>query len=103
MDGTSGYAEFVCFGYKMDRDGALCPDEPNASIVRRMFEMRAAGASLGAISDWLYQQGVPSPRGKERWSREAIKKLLQNEKYIGSVLLQKTFLNCCSACLICQN
>ena len=90
-DGTSGYAEFVCFGYKRDKDGALCPDEPNASIVRRMFEMRAAGASLGAISDWLYQQGVPSPRGKERWSRETIKKLLQNEKYIGSVILQKTY------------
>lgn len=54
MDGTSGYAEFACFGYKRDQDGALCPDEPNASIVRRMFEMRAAGASLGAISDWLY-------------------------------------------------
>ena len=91
MDGTSGYAEFVCFGYKRDKDGALCPDEPNASIVRRMFEMRAAGASLGAISDWLYRQGVPSPRGKERWSRETIKKLLQNEKYIGSVILQKTY------------
>lgn len=90
-DGTSGYAEFVCFGYKRDKDGALCPDEPNASIVRRMFEMRAAGASLGAISDWLYRQGVPSPRGKERWSRETIKKLLQNEKYIGSVILQKTY------------
>lgn len=53
--------------------------------------MRAAGASLGARSDWLHQQGVPSPRGKERWSRETIKKLLQNEKYIGSVILQKTY------------
>lgn len=90
-DGTSGYAEFVCFGYKRDKDGALCPDEPNASILRRMFEMRAAGASLGTISDWLYQQGVLSPRGKERWSRETIKKLLQNEKYIGDVIRQKTY------------
>lgn len=33
-DGTSGYAAFVCFGYKRDKDGAFCPDEPNASIVR---------------------------------------------------------------------
>ncbi len=91
MDGTSGYAEFVCFGYKRDQDGALCPDEPNASIVRRMFEMRPpAPASV------LYQTGCTNraslpKRGKERWSRETIKKLLQNEKYIGSVILQKTY------------
>lgn len=32
-----------------------------------------------------------SPTGKERWSRETISKLLRNEKYIGEVLLQKTF------------
>lgn len=57
-----------------------------------MFEMRANGVSLGAISDWLYQQGVPSPRGKEYWSRVTVKKLLQNEKYIGSVILQKTYI-----------
>lgn len=48
--GTSGYAEFVCFGYKRGDDGRLVIDEPDAEIVRKMFEMRAAGSSLGAIS-----------------------------------------------------
>ena len=32
----------------------------------------------------------PSPTGKGKWNREAISKLLSNEKYVGSVLLQKT-------------
>ena len=66
-------------------------DEPNAEIVRKMFEIRASGCSLGLISNWLYESKVPSPTGKTRWSRETISKLLRNEKYTGGVLLQKTF------------
>lgn len=89
--GTSGYADFVCYGYKRSNDGRLAIDEPDAEIVRRIFQMRAEGKSLGAISDWLYENKVSSPTGKERWSRETISKLLRNEKYTGDVLLQKTF------------
>lgn len=89
--GTSGYADFVCYGYKRGDDGRLAIDESDAKIVRWIFQMRADGKSLGAISDWLYENKVPSPTGKERWSRETISKLLRNEKYIGNVLLQKTF------------
>lgn len=89
--GTSGYADFVCYGYKRGDDGQLAIDEPDAAIVQRIFLMRAEGKSLGAISDWLYESKVPSPTGKERWSRETISKLLWNEKYTGDVLLQKTF------------
>lgn len=90
--GTSGYAEFVCFGYKRRDNGKLVIDEPDAKIVRTMFEMRAAGCSLGAISKWLYENKVVSPTGKLHWSREKISKLLRNEKYVGDVLLQKTFI-----------
>lgn len=89
--GTSGYANFVCYGYKRGDDGRLTIDEPDAEIVRKIFQMRAEGKSFGAISDWLYDRRVPSPTGKERWSRETISKLLRNEKYTGDVLLQKTF------------
>ena len=89
--GTSGYADFVCFGYKRGKNGELTIDEPDAEIVRTIFQMRAEGNSLGKISDWLYEKGIPSPTGHERWSRETISKLLRNEKYVGNVLLQKTF------------
>ena len=89
--GTSGYADFVCFGYKRGDDGRLAIDEPDARIVRKIFEMRADGASLGAISMWLYENKIPSPTGRGRWSRETTNKLLKNEKYVGDVLLQKTF------------
>jgi len=90
-NGTSGYAEFTCFGYKQGDDGKLAIDEPDAKIVRTIFEMRANGKSLGAISNWLYENKILSPTGRERWSRETISKLLKNEKYVGDVMLQKTF------------
>lgn len=91
QNGTSGYAEFVCFGYRRGANGKLAIDEPDAKIVQNIFEMKAVGYSLGAIANWLYENGIPSPRGKIRWSRETISKLLRNEKYTGDVLLQKTF------------
>jgi hypothetical protein len=38
--------------------------------------------------------GVLSPTGKEIWSKETISKILNNEKYLGDVILGKTqFIN----------
>lgn len=89
--GTSGYADFVCYGYKRGNDGRLVINEPAAAIVRQIFQMRAQGKGFGAISNWLYERKILSPTGKDRWSRETLSKLLKNEKYTGDVLLQKTF------------
>ena len=49
---------------------------------------------IGQISDKLYQLDIKSPTGKDKWNREAIDKLLSNEKYIGVVILQKTVSGC---------
>ena len=81
----------IKWGIKRGFTSGLIIDEPNAEIVRRLFEMRADGASLGTISNWLYEQSIPSPTGRSRWSRETISKLLKNEKYVGDVLLHKTY------------
>lgn len=39
----------------------------------------------------MEDMGIPSPRGKKVWSKETLRKILHNEKYTGSVILQKTF------------
>lgn len=87
--GTSGFANIVCYGYRLDEGGELIIND----AVREMFEMRAAGFSLGRISEWLCDNGILSPAGKERWSRETISKLLNNEKYVGDVMLPKTHMD----------
>ena len=91
QSGKSGYADFTCFGYNRNSDGYLEINEPEADIVRKIFELRASGRSLNEISNWLYDEHIPSPTGKGRWSRETISKVLKNEKYTGDVILQKTF------------
>ena len=45
---------------------------------------------MGKISASLARLDVKSPTGKEIWSRETIAKILNNEKYLGEVMLGKT-------------
>ena len=58
--------------------------------MRWIFDHYQSGDSLGQIATGLEQKGVPFPTGKAKWNREALNKLLSNEKYVGQVLLQKT-------------
>ena len=90
QDGSSQMARRKCYGYEVGPDGELKVNPEEAKIVRRIFERYLAGDSLGKIAAGLEKQGVLSPAGKPRWNREAIDKLLSNEKYTGRVLLQKT-------------
>lgn len=66
-------------------------DEEQAEIVRLIYEMDISGVSLARISSQLEDMGVLSPKGKKVWSKETLRKILCNEKYTGSVVLQKTF------------
>lgn len=89
-NGTSKLAKRICFGYDQNEHGDLIVNTTEAEIVKWMFEQYLLGFSLGKIADGLYKKGILSLTGRERWNREAIDKLLSNEKYIGVVLLQKT-------------
>ena len=90
QDGSSKMAKRKCYRYTINSDGELKVNPEEAKIVRRIFERYLAGDSLGKIAAGLEKQGVLSPAGKPRWNREAIDKLLSNEKCTGRVLLQKT-------------
>ena len=83
-----------CYGYTVDADGELVVQETEAAVVRWIFDRYLAGDSFGKIAAGLEKQGILSPTGKAKWNREAISKLLSNEKYTGSVLLQKTVSIC---------
>ena len=88
--GDSKFARRKCYGYDIGADGTLRVNPDEANVVRWIFEQYQSGLSLGKIADGLAKQKVSSPTGRAKWSREAIDKLLSNEKYTGRVLLQKT-------------
>ena len=90
QDGSSKMAKRKCYGYDINPDGELTINPEESQVVCWIFEQYLAGNSLGKIAAGLEKRGIPSPTGKPRWNREAIDKLLSNEKYTGRVLLQKT-------------
>lgn len=89
--GSSGYINRQCYGYRLDENGQLVPDQVEAAIVRMIFRWHEQGCSLREISQRLHNAAIPTPRGKETWGIESLRKLLNNEKYTGDVLLQKTY------------
>ena len=90
QDGSSKMAKRKCYGYDINPDGELTVNPDEAKVVCWIFERYLVGDSLGKIVAGLEKQGIPSPTGRSKWNREAIDKLLSNEKYTGRVMLQKT-------------
>ena len=65
--------------------------EPEAGIVREMFDMYLRGMSTQEIAKELTERGVPTKNGKEKWKSTKISYILSNEKYIGDSRYQKTY------------
>lgn len=81
-----------CFlGYDKDEDGHLIVNPEQAEIVKRIFREYLEGASCQQIAKGLEHDGVLTARGNKRWHDSAIRRILENEKYMGDALLQKTY------------
>lgn len=77
-------------GYDRNEDGELIINEKEAAVVRRIFKDYLSGKAPRKIADSLEADGILTGAGKERWHSSTILKMLQNEKYIGDNLTQKT-------------
>ena len=78
-------------GYRKGADGKpeIIPEQ--AEIIRLIFNSYLQGNSLQSIKAKLETAGALTARGNTTWSAQSIQRILQNEKYCGDVLLQKTF------------
>ena len=88
--GSSKMAKRKCYGYDVTPEGSLMINHDEAETVLWIFQQYLDGKSLGKIASALEAKEILSPTGRAKWNREAIDKLLSNEKYTGRVLLQKT-------------
>ncbi|MBD3948433.1 recombinase family protein [Tuanshanicoccus lijuaniae] len=77
-------------GYTKDDDGNLIIDEEEAKVVKRIFREYLDGASLRDIAIGLEKDGILTGGKKKKWHLSTIQGILQNEKYMGDALLQKT-------------
>ena len=106
------------FGYYKDKNSGeirIVPD--HAAIVRRIFELYVGGYGIKAIAAMFNEEGVPSPGalkqrlyakpGREKspkpdapksvklslWENTAVKRILQNEFYCGTLVCHKTYVS----------
>lgn len=78
-------------GYDKDENGRLVVVESEAVIVRIIFELYLKGFGVRRIKKFLEENGIKTVTGKDVWSTSTIDRILSNEKYVGDVLMQKSF------------
>ncbi|MCM1167974.1 MAG: recombinase family protein, partial [Ruminococcus sp.] len=84
-----GYKHFL--GYEKGADGLPQIVEEEAETVRKIYRLFLDGRTVRSIAEQLTDEGIPTPSGKKNWSVSTIMSILQNEKYKGDALLQKTY------------
>mgnify|MGYP004732867319 FL=1 len=77
-------------GYTKDEDGNLIVDEDEVAIVRRIYREYLEGASFRDIAMGLERDKIKTGGKRYKWHLSTVQGILQNEKYIGNALLQKT-------------
>lgn len=80
---------FTIYGYEV-RKGEFTIIEEEAEVVREIFNMYLDGMGSYLIADELNSRGFKSPDGGV-WHDRTVMSILHNEKYIGDLELQKTF------------
>lgn len=84
-----GYKRFL--GFEKGEDGLPKVVEEEAKVVRFIYRSFMMGKTGTHIAKMLTEAGVPTPAGKKEWQASTIMSILQNEKYKGAALLQKSF------------
>lgn len=78
-------------GYDKDENGRLVVVESEAIVIRKIFELYLNGFGVRKIKKYLEENGIKTVTGKNVWSTSTIDRILSNEKYVGDVLMQKSF------------
>ncbi|MCM1530569.1 MAG: recombinase family protein [Alistipes sp.] len=79
------------FGFRNEA-GKLVVDEKQAEIVRQMFEWYVSGCGLKKIADMLNEMNISSGQRCVPWQAKTVQYVLKNERYIGDVMYQKSYI-----------
>jgi DNA invertase Pin-like site-specific DNA recombinase len=79
-------------GFAKDENKNLVIVPEQAEIIRQIFRLYLSGVSAYKIAKILTDQNMPGCRAKA-WHANRITSIISNEKYAGSCLMQKSFVN----------
>lgn len=83
------YKQFL--GYEKGDDGLPKIVEKEAVVIRMIYKLFLEGKTTSGIAKHLTKSKIPTPGGKEVWQQSTVLSILQNEKYKGDAILQKSF------------
>ena len=81
----------ICYGFGREEDGYVYIKDDEANVVRMIYDMAINGHSLQNIQEELYNRGVKSPSGKDKWTRDVIDKTINNKKYLAYIISFENF------------
>lgn len=71
------------YGFSVNENGEFIENKAEADVVRRVFELRAAGAMPADILRLFREEGVRGRNGKP-FTQQLLNKIVRSEKYIGT-------------------
>ncbi len=96
MENGTYLSKMDMFGYRRDKltkEVYIVPEE--AEIVKQIYRCFLDGMSTHGIAKELEKNNVKTFNGKTKWNQSVIMNILQNEKYCGDVMYQKTYIVDC--------
>jgi len=90
-DGKVSFAYSTFLGLDKGPDGTIVVNREEAKTVKLIFSLFLEGMTPHAIALELTRRGIKTPRGKDKWNQQTVRRMLSNEKYKGDALLQKEF------------
>lgn len=78
-------------GYDRDENGKLVVNPKQAKIVKRLFLEFLHGKTTDYIKRIFEKEGVKNWDGGTKWQSTTLASMLENEKYKGDALLQKSY------------
>lgn len=77
-------------GYDKDENGELIINEKESEIVKRIFNEYLEGKSFVGIAKGLEKDNILTAAGNKKWWDSTVAGILENKKYCGTLLKQKT-------------
>lgn len=77
------------YGYRLDENKRLVIDPEQAEVIMFIYNTFLQGYTVGQICAMLNAREIPAPRGGV-WYDSTVDGILNNEKYIGDLRLEKT-------------
>lgn len=80
------------YGYEKDENGEYRAKEPEASVIREIYDLVIQGVNCTNIARVLNARNIQTVQGAE-WTASTVFRIVENEIYKGDVLMQKTFID----------